>query len=209
MALLTQVTVLLLLACMSQQLVLISCQKAQGRRGRAAARGRDRHRGQKEGRHPKSVGPLPVRGELVAKDKSQCTWVATGEELLTLSVTCRNGGRRFSCEYVARPSACPRYASDSGLYWKQIARALKKQKKLCQDGGAAVRAGVCRKAPGDAHFRMAVPPPSPHPGPSPHPRPATVKVCKPDNKKLAEEYCSDSWSSFCTFFFAMVQNDDC
>ncbi|XP_071398670.1 fibroblast growth factor-binding protein 1-like [Centroberyx affinis] len=201
MALLTHVTVLLLLACMSQQLVLISCQ---GRRGRAAGRGRERDRGQKEGRqHPKSVGPLPVRGELVAKDKSQCTWVATGQELLTLSVTCRNGDRRFSCEYVAKPAACPQYASNPRLYWKQIGRALKKQRKLCRDGGAAVRAGVCRKAPGDAHFRMAAPPPSPNS------RPATVKACKPDNKKLAEEYCSDSWSSFCTFFFVMVQNDDC
>ncbi|XP_029917974.1 fibroblast growth factor-binding protein 1 [Myripristis murdjan] len=197
MALLTNFTVLLVLACISQQLVMSSSQKGTGRKGRADRKDRD-----SRGRQPHPVMPLPVKGKLVAKDKSQCTWVATGEDLFTLGVNCRKGDKSFSCEYTAKPNACPLYASSAELYWKQIARALRKQRKLCQDSDALIRAGMCRKSPRDAHFRLSSAPPSPL-------GLAAVKSCKPVNQKLAEEYCSNSWTSVCTFFFSIVQNGDC
>lgn len=210
MALLTNVTILLVLACISHQLVVSSCQKSPGRRGRGADRGQHRDRpGLKVGHRPKSVHAQPIKGKMVTKDKSQCTWAATGNDLFTLGVSCKKGDRSFGCEYVGRPSVCPQYASNVKLYWKQIARALKKQKTLCQDSSALVKAGMCRRAARDAHFRLHRPQRKAAPPSTPRPAPGAVKSCQPQNQKLAEEYCNNSWSTVCTFFFTMVQDYDC
>ncbi|XP_031172956.1 fibroblast growth factor-binding protein 1 [Sander lucioperca] len=210
MALLTNVTILLVLACISHQLVLSSCQRSQGRRGRGVDRGQRKDRlGLRVGRQSKTDSAQPIKGKMVTKDKSQCTWVATGEDLFILGVTCKKGDRSFSCEYVARPAVCPQYHSNVKLYWKQITRALKKQNSLCQDSSELVRAGVCKRAARDAHFRLHNPQRKTDPPSDPQPTPRAIKSCKPVNKKLAEEHCNDSWSTFCTFFFTMVQDYDC
>ncbi|TDH07372.1 hypothetical protein EPR50_G00105300 [Perca flavescens] len=210
MALLTNVTILLVLVCISHQLVLSSCQRSQGRRGRGVDRGQRKDRpGLRVGRQSKSDSAQPIKGKMVTKDKFQCTWAATGEDLFILGVTCKKGGRSFSCEYVARPAVCPQYHSNVKLYWKQIARALKKHKSLCQDSSPLVRAGVCKRSARDAHFRLHNPQRKTDPPSDPQPAPRAIKSCKPGNKKLAEEHCNASWSTFCTFFFTMVQDYDC
>ncbi|XP_041652749.1 fibroblast growth factor-binding protein 1 [Cheilinus undulatus] len=209
MALLTNVAILLVLACFSHQLVLSSCQKSQGRRGRGVDRGQNKDRiGLRVSRQPKSISTQPIKGKVVTKDKSECTWAATGEDVFILGVSCKKGGRSSSCEYVSRPTLCPQYVSNPKLYWKQITRALKKQKTLCQDGAALVRAGMCRKADREAHFRLNTQTQT-DPPPSPQPSPGAVKSCQSENMKLAEEYCNKSWLSVCTFFFTMVQDYDC
>ncbi|XP_023140580.3 fibroblast growth factor-binding protein 1 [Amphiprion ocellaris] len=208
MAFLTNVTILLVLACISHQLMVGSCQKSRGRRGRDVDRGQHKDRsGLKVNRQPKSASVRPIKGKLVTRDKSECTWAATGEDLFILGVTCKKEDTSFSCEYAATPTVCPEYASNVKLYWKQIARALRKQKNLCQDSSALVRAGMCRRAATDAHFRLRVA--QKKKTASPYVPPRTVKSCQPGNSKLAKEYCNDAWSSFCTFFFTMVQDYDC
>lgn len=208
MAFFTNITVLLVLACISHQLVFSSCQKGHGRRGRGVDRGQHKDKpGLKVGHQHKSAQPL--KGKMVTKDKSACTWEATGDDFYILKVTCKKRDRSFSCEYIARPSVCPQYTSNVRLYWKQVARALQKQRNLCQDRSGLVKAGMCRKASKDAHFSLRreqweIAPPS-----TPQPASKTVNSCQPNNRKLAEEYCDDSWLSVCTFFFTMVQDDDC
>ncbi|KAG7240928.1 hypothetical protein INR49_026184 [Caranx melampygus] len=211
MAFFTNITILLVLACICHQQMLGSCSRGNGRRGRGVDRGQNKEKsGLKAGRQSKTASAQPVKGKLVTKDKSECTWAATGDDVLILGVTCKKNDKSFSCEYVAKPSLCPQYGSDVKLYWKQITRALQKQRSLCQDRSALIRAGMCRRAARDAHFRfhnaqkkkMARPN-------TPPPPPKTVKSCQPANKRLAEEYCNESWSSFCTFFFTMVQDYDC
>ncbi|XP_042348651.1 fibroblast growth factor-binding protein 1 [Plectropomus leopardus] len=210
MAFFTNVTILLVLACISHQLVLSSCQKSHGRKGRGVDRGQHKDRpGLKVGRQPKSVSSQPIKGKMVSKDKSECTWAATGEGLFILGITCKKMDRSYSCEYVARLDLCPQYASNVRLYWKQIARALRKQKSLCQDSRALIKAGVCRRAARDAHFRLRNAQRKTDPPSTPPPSPRAVKSCQPNNRKLAEEHCHDSWSSFCTFFFTMLQDYDC
>nr|XP_046262715.1 fibroblast growth factor-binding protein 1 [Scatophagus argus] len=210
MALLTNVTIVLVLACISNQLMLSSCQKSHGRRGRGVDRGQHKDRpGLKVGRHTKSVSAQLIKGKMGTKDKAECTWAATGEDLFILGVTCKKGDRRFSCEYIARPAVCPQYASNVKLYWKQMARALRKQKNLCQDTSALVRVGMCRRAAREAHFRLRNAQRKTYLPSTPRPASRPVKSCQANNKKLAEEYCNDSWSSLCTFFFTMVQDYDC
>ncbi|XP_034399942.1 fibroblast growth factor-binding protein 1 [Cyclopterus lumpus] len=207
MALLTNVAILLVLACISHQLMLSSCQKSHGRRGRGADRGHPKVKpGPRVGRQSKGAPAQLLKGKMVTRDKSECTWAATGDDVFILGVACKKGDRSFGCEYVARPAACSQYASNVKVYWKQIARALKKHKSLCQDSRASVRAGVCRRAAGEAHFRLRN---AQRKTFSPSAAPGAVKSCQPGNRKLAEEHCNDSWSSFCTFFFTMVQDYDC
>uniref|UniRef100_A0A1A7ZIK9 Fibroblast growth factor binding protein 1 n=1 Tax=Nothobranchius furzeri TaxID=105023 RepID=A0A1A7ZIK9_NOTFU len=156
MALLTNFTVLLVLACISHQMILGGCQKSHGRRGRGN-RGQHKERsGQKVGRQTKSVSVSQMMGKWVTKDASECSWIAAGETLITLNVTCRKGDISISCEYAARPSLCPQYASSEVDYWVQISKALKKHKNLCQDKHGLLRAGMCRGAAREAHFRLRV-----------------------------------------------------
>lgn len=210
MALLTNLTVLLLLGCISHQLALISCQKSPGRRGRGSDRGQHRDKPGVKVAARQANSPQSLKGKTVTKDGAECHWAATGQEVVVLAVSCKKGGGSFSCEYEARPSACPQFASDVRLYWKQVARALKKQESLCRDRRAIIKAGMCRRAARDAHFTLrktaaAVTTPST----TPQPDPAAVTSCPSGNKKRAEEFCNESWSSICIFFFTMVQSDDC
>ncbi|XP_021176320.2 fibroblast growth factor-binding protein 1 [Fundulus heteroclitus] len=202
MALLTNVAVLMVLACVSHQMMLGSCHRSHGRRGRG-------DRGQRKERSGLSH-MKPVRGKLATKDGSQCSWNATGGDPLFLFVTCMKGERSFACTYTARAALCPQYASNTLVYWKQITRALKKQSNLCHNETASIRAGMCKQAPREAHFRLVVAEkkgtPSSYVPPSPN---RAAKSCLPKNQELAKKLCSDSWSSLCTFFSTMVNNYDC
>ncbi|XP_024919048.1 fibroblast growth factor-binding protein 1 [Cynoglossus semilaevis] len=193
-------TIVLLLACVSYELMLGCSHKADGQNGRGV------DRGEKLSRQPKSTSAQQVKGKVVTRDRSECTWAAAGQDLLVLSVTCKKGrSRSVSCEYVGKPFLCTEYAANVGLYWKQISRALKKQRSLCENHRALVKAGMCRGAEKEAHFRLY----DPQTTTSAPPAATTVRSCQPVNRKLAEEYCNKSWSSFCLFFFTMVQDNDC
>ncbi|KAM6953420.1 fibroblast growth factor-binding protein 1 [Aplochiton taeniatus] len=223
MTVLTNLAVLLILACISQHVMVVSCQRGKDRKVKTGDKRKEKGQEQRENQQPKlgvqspkkndgktssrkDVGPF--KGEFSSKD-THCTWVATGDDVFILGVRCKKGAKIFDCEYIAKPSVCPQYELDSKLYWKQIARALRKQKKLCHDETSLIKAGMCRKAPKDAHFKLNnTPRINVHSPPIP---PAGIKSCpdKVDNSKLAEEHCNGSWSSFCWFFFSMVQGDGC
>nr|XP_057921000.1 fibroblast growth factor-binding protein 1 [Doryrhamphus excisus] len=199
MALVSNMVVVLLLACLCQQLALVS--------GHKPAQTADQLRGQNGDKKETKASLRPLKVRLVGKDKRGCNWAAAGEEQVTLMVTCtRRGGVTFSCQYAATPSSCPQYASNVGLYWKQIGRRLKRHRGLCREGGAPLRARVCKGAPRDADFRLRVVQNTPTEA---APTTSSVKSCIPENRKLAQEYCRESWSSFCTFLFTMVQGDAC
>ncbi|XP_046875927.1 fibroblast growth factor-binding protein 1 [Hypomesus transpacificus] len=222
MTFLTNLALLLFLACMSQQFIAANCQRGQARKGKTDGKEKERVGLQKEGElntpvpspdkkdsSRKSPNRSVLKGKFSTKNHTHCTWAATGDEAFTLGISCKKDGKSFDCEYSAKPSLCPQYESNAKMYWKQIARALRKQRKLCVHTTSLVRAGMCRKAPSDAHFKLnSVGMPTP---PSALPQPSGLRACPDmvDKRKLAEDYCDQSWSSFCTFFFSMVQDDDC
>lgn len=173
------------------------------------------------------------RGKFSTKDKMQCTWGAKDVgDTVNLRVTCENPEARIKggvtdqqCEYNGKPQKCPGYQSNPRGFWKQVGRAFKRlQSKLCNDDRALVKAGMCKRAPGDAHFKLDItssvasaqskrwPPPPP---PMPTSRKTKVtgssnSTCtKSDHQKKAEEYCSSSWASVCSFFLSMLQSEDC
>ncbi|KAL2077634.1 hypothetical protein ACEWY4_027138 [Coilia grayii] len=205
------VAVLLVLACISNQVQKAECHRHKERGSREEqsekfeVRSSDRNDS-----GLKSVGQKAMfKGRFSAKDKSQCTWVAAGDDDVVLDVSCKKGGKSFECTYIAKPTTCPQYTSNAKLYWKQISRSLKKQRKLCYDRTSLVKAGMCRKAPEEAHFKLSqIPKEAAKPTP---PSSKDNELCPDqiDKKAFVEGYCTRSWTSLCTFLFTMIQNEDC
>lgn len=215
-----------LLVCIAQHVSEAGSDKGRDKRGKTE--GADTSGGSRNAKGNDNV----QKGKFTAKDKAQCTWQAEGTDTYFMTVTCSKGKATQECTYTARPDTCPGYSGNKKGYWKQIARALKKQKKLCQDPGALIKAGMCKRAPQDAHFKLetpinveviqAMPTRNPVDGKkqvaTSTKRTTTVTTpagakntnCteRVDHKKLAEEKCG-SWASLCNFFFTIVQSSDC
>ncbi|XP_023189217.1 fibroblast growth factor-binding protein 1 isoform X1 [Xiphophorus maculatus] len=154
-------------------------------------------------------------GTFITSDGTRCAWRA-GEagEAVKVRVNCeRQGGvNKTRCEYLGRPRSCPGYNSDPKAFWKQVARAFKKMRdKVCVDGRALVKAGMCKHAPRDANLRLdpnsvkrsAAAPTTPPVQPT-----SATCVKRADQRRTAEEFCS-SWASVCAFFMTMLQSEDC
>ncbi|XP_018546366.1 fibroblast growth factor-binding protein 1 [Lates calcarifer] len=171
-----------------------------------------------------SKGTATGRGKFSLKDKMQCTWAARNAgDSVKLLVKCENPEARvkggvtdMQCEYNAKPQTCPGYRSDPKGFWKQVSRAFKRlQGKVCRDDRALLKAGMCKRVPFKLNISTSslsaqsgdpeTPPPRPRttsPGP-------TACTKRADHLKTAEEYCSSSWASVCSFFFSMLQSEDC
>ncbi|XP_069488032.1 fibroblast growth factor-binding protein 1 [Ambystoma mexicanum] len=210
------------------------------RKGKGNAKGEGEKKGAKPqaepgeaGKDQKSKGGRgSPQGKFSTKDKAECTWVVSEANTgVSLRVECTKGGDSFRCEFAGNPSACPEYTANQKHYWKQISRALKKQKNICQDPKAMLKSKECKKAPKEAHLSI-LPEAGPakeakkgHHGKKHSPPESPTNESKPaageggkecvedveaiDQRKVAEEYCGESWSSFCTFFFSMLQNKKC
>lgn len=222
MLLLKPVAPWLLLVFLGQQLSLSSAARKKTRGGQQA---------------DKSAGAAGGRGKFsIAESDMQCTWVAAdAADAVRLTVRCENqealvkgGVSELMCQYNGKPDLCPAYQSNPQGFWKLVTRSFRKLKgKVCRDNRALVKVTTCKRAPRDAHFKLDIrtsvasassggdtetPPPPPPP-----PRFTTSSsssnatgACKSENaRRRAEEHCSSSWASLCTFFFSMLQSDEC
>ncbi|XP_036439309.1 fibroblast growth factor-binding protein 1 [Colossoma macropomum] len=183
----------------------------------AGARSGGKRRGGDAVASARSGNGSVFEGSFTARDSSLCTWTASGEKTFALRIACESEARgKFTCEYAGEPAACSAYGTGARRYWRQVGRALAKQKQLCADERAVVRAGMCVRAPPAAHFRLA----RPETGPK---TTTTASVDFPesttrapecaesaDHRRLAEEKCGEAWASICTFLFTIVQSGgDC
>lgn len=206
---------LILIICVMQHFLQANAQarKGKGRQKQPPKPTIPTHKHKKSASKPPKDNKALFKGRIGNKDGMQCTWAATESSVehdggFVLSITCKNGTEKgLQCQYTAKPRLCPEYTSGVDAFWKQIGRSLKKQKKLCHDSKSLLKARMCRKAPRAAHFALRT-------APKGDPKPARKNKKKPcqnlnNRQKLAEEYCSSSWSTFCTFIFAMVETEDC
>ncbi|XP_053113371.1 fibroblast growth factor-binding protein 1 [Hemicordylus capensis] len=171
-----------------------------------------------------------LKGKFVNKEKAECTWALNEAETTTLKVDCKVGESSFSCEFAGNPSTCPQYSENRKAFWKQITRSLKKQKKICEDPKSILKSKICKRGPSSAHFRLITSQSPKEEMPAHHGREATLAPMPPaasekrpeeasrdcvddidyvDQKKVAEQYCSDSWLSLCNFFISMIQDKKC
>ncbi|XP_054854647.1 fibroblast growth factor-binding protein 1 [Eublepharis macularius] len=171
------------------------------------------------------------KGKFISKEKSQCTWTLNEGEAATLKIDCKREGHDVSCTFSGNPSTCPQFSENRNLFWKQITRSLKRQKNICEDSKGILKSQICKKGPASAHLRMVV---TSHnferEKPVLHGRETLTGTGSPvssenlpeqgssdcvedidyvDQKKVAEQYCSESWLSLCNFFVSMLQDKKC
>ncbi|KAK2839037.1 hypothetical protein Q7C36_013851 [Tachysurus vachellii] len=214
MACIKGITLILICVCILQQFLQMNAQVKKGRGKKnqhsLSPKPAERPRNPKKSssKNP-NVDAVLFKSRFVKEDGMRCTWAATESSIedgvaFVLSITCKKGAV-LHCEYTAKPRLCPEITSNIDAFWKQIGRSLEKQNGLCRNAKALIRARMCRMAPKGAHFALKT-------QPKVLPTPASKnKPCPKlhNREKLAEEYCGSSWSSFCTFFFAMVETEDC
>ncbi|XP_063049026.1 fibroblast growth factor-binding protein 1 [Engraulis encrasicolus] len=220
MAIFKNIGLLVLLACVAQHV------------SEAGTDNDHERKSKRDGTIRNSRASNVFKGKFSTKDKTQCTWKAEGTDTYIMTVRCTKGKDVKECTYMGRPDTCPGYADNTKGYWKQIGRSVKKQKKLCQDPRGLIRAGMCKRAPQDAHFKL-VDTPTDAGQPKVVPTVKAVKKLVPttttktsttvttpkggkppctervDHKKLAEEKCGETWASLCNFLFTFVQSSDC
>ncbi|XP_016360040.1 fibroblast growth factor-binding protein 1-like [Sinocyclocheilus anshuiensis] len=193
------VALLLFLACLSQLTLAADSIRGARRKGRRL-----------ESRGGKNMSVH--KGLFKTKSKAQCLWVARGEDNYTMTVTCKRGDEDgFSCKYTAKPATCTEYGSNPLGYWKQIAKSVRRQKKLCADPRALIRAGMCKRAPLDAHFKLIETSQEKPPTEKTPTTTNTTRRCteRTDHSEVAKEMCGDSWASLCAFVFTIIQSGDC
>ncbi|XP_030064720.1 fibroblast growth factor-binding protein 1-like [Microcaecilia unicolor] len=174
------------------------------------------------------LGKGVIKGSFSKKDKTECTWAVTGKDTVNLKVECTRGVASFWCIFEGHPSSI-HFKADEKSYWKQIGRALRKKKNLCEKQKGVLKSKMCKKGPQDAHLTMIssslveIRNINKDDAAAYHERANayfadTIEkdVVKEDvqcmedgggtdQKKLAEEYCGKGWSSvLCILFFSAV-----
>ncbi|XP_041641428.1 fibroblast growth factor-binding protein 1-like [Cheilinus undulatus] len=222
---------LLLLAFLGQQVSLSS-----GARNKTRGAGKTVTSAPGRAQRSRNKSPATGRGKFViSEDKMQCTWVAKDvRDTVKLSFKCENPEARIKggvtdiqCDYNGKPQRCPGYQSDPKGFWKQVTRAFKRLRgKVCKDSRALVKAGMCKRATRDAHFKLDIntsvvsaqsggeepvptlPPPPPPRSTGLSPARPTACMGREEQRKKAKENCG-RWFSLCTFFMSMLQSEDC
>lgn len=154
----------------------------------------------------------PTKGKFTTKEKAECSWIINEKETALLTVDCKKGEDAFSCAFSGSPSTCPRYAENQKVFWKEITRSLKKQKNLCKDPKTLLKSKVCKTGPPTAHLRllMDAKPETPIPKqPEKESSDCVEDIDYVDQKKVAEEYCSETWQNLCYFIISMIQDKKC
>lgn len=181
-----------------------------------------------EGKEQNSQGSKSaLQGNFSTKDKTQCTWVVTANDPVSLRVECQQASNDIWCEFTGRPSFCSNFQKRQAHYWKQIVRALKKQNNICKEPSAVLKTKMCKKGPVEAHLKLTnsflhVSKPLESDVKQDAELPSAVdntnvinNNCTDDSdgnenyKKLAEEYCGDRWGSMCEFILSMIKSKSC
>ncbi|XP_041804070.1 fibroblast growth factor-binding protein 2 [Chelmon rostratus] len=101
---------------------------------------------------------VPGSGELTTKEGHRCIWQTSGEGLVSLLVNCSTetlgDQQRYWCRYAGKPDLCQAYGVKSSQYWKQLVGKLKKRQNACE-GEKVLKAKTCKKAPAEAHMKLA------------------------------------------------------
>ncbi|XP_004624610.1 fibroblast growth factor-binding protein 1 [Octodon degus] len=242
---LTLLSLLLLTSEMLTQKVKNGARHRQSGAADGSSSNLDKTQSLKRGGPPKSKTNM-----FVSRDKgANCTWVETKQELGTaLLVECTGMQQQFSCVFAGNPAECLQH-NGGNVYWKQIIRALRKQKNICGDWKSVLKAKVCRKGFPQANLKLKsstllenTKPRKGKPKPSPTEHPniegasskelhkpkedvfSTLAVTKtvttqgPEclndrdvemQRKMALDFCGESWTSLCTFFLNMFQATSC
>ncbi|XP_039182473.1 fibroblast growth factor-binding protein 1 [Crotalus tigris] len=179
-----------------------------GREGRVQAG----HNKNAKGQRNRGQKGFPTKGKFTTKEKAECSWTINEKETTLLKVDCKKGEDALSCAFSGSPSTCPQYTENQKVFWKEITRSLKKQKNLCKDPKAVLKSKVCKIGPPTAHLRLVMDtkPEIPTPKqPEKESSDCVEDIDYVDQRKVAEENCSEMWQNLCYFIISMIQNKKC
>ncbi|XP_068184396.1 fibroblast growth factor-binding protein 2 [Antennarius striatus] len=155
------------------------------------------HEGKPDKPHPPQTlrpRPVPAYGRLTTRGGHQCTWRTSGRVLVTLLVNCSTetpaANHRYWCRYSGEPGLCRAVGVTTGRYWKQLMAKVRKRSNACE-GEEVLRVKTCRRGPPEAHMTLTQ-------------RGGEEEQEEGDAAAL-QSYCSDGWSSVCSFFIKMFE----
>ncbi|XP_006872552.1 PREDICTED: fibroblast growth factor-binding protein 1 [Chrysochloris asiatica] len=179
------------------------------------------------------------RGHFRTPDQKECRWAVVEEgDNAMLKVECSGKDNQFSCFFAGKPHSCPEFTNKKRVYWRQIGRSLVRQTNICKDSQTILKTKLCRKKFPEAHLKMVnstlikkkdteakgmttttrtLASGSRETIPAEGQQPSlgiSGPECEQDpdiqyQRTLIQEYCGDSWASFCQFFLAIVQDKPC
>ncbi|KAM5272135.1 fibroblast growth factor-binding protein 1-like [Ctenodactylus gundi] len=103
--------------------------------------------GKSQNKQRSRTSKATVNGKFVTKDQeAPCTWAVTEQQQpgVMVKVECTQAKPSFSCVFGGNPTECLKF-NHGKVYWKQIARTLRKQKNICGNAKSVLKAKVCKK----------------------------------------------------------------